>query len=68
MYFVSCRLMAANMGNDPGAKVSFFMHDWRQLVMFQEQMWLLTYTLKNELHTTKAIELYLKKLHKNGSV
>ena len=24
-------------GNDPGAKVSLFMHGWRQLVMFQEQ-------------------------------
>ena len=25
------------VGNDPGVKVSLFMHDWRQLVMFQEQ-------------------------------
>ncbi len=35
-------------GNDPGAKVSLFMHGWRQLVMFHEQKWQLSHTLKRD--------------------
>ncbi len=32
--------------DDSGAKVSFFMHEWIQIVMFQEQKWQLSHTLK----------------------
>ena len=32
---------------DLGAKVSLFMHEWTELVMFQEQKWLLPHTLRN---------------------